>query len=224
MAAQLQAGQLEPRLMRGSKMYARFMLSFNLLDEYGFYPGATEQGVYCGDPDGAHCLLFEQVLDELKIDLTRRMEYVPSVAASALRQGLENAFDDFTILVGLLAVAEVATTFTSSLRSNAQAVGIDVSQGFYYCHGDTSDQETDGHDDLHADDLWYVLMQALTPDRYDEVAALCEQYCDLWVAFYDAQMQLLPSIEPRHIADNIGSIVPVLALPNRAPHSIPVNH
>ncbi len=215
MAAQLQARQLEPRLMRGSKMYARFILGLNLLDECGFQPGMTDLGSYCGHPDGAHYLLFEQVLDELEIDLTSRLEYVPSLAARALRQGLESSFHDFTAVVGLLAIAEAAIAFTSSLRSNAQRVGLDVSQGFYQCHGFTSEEDTGGHDDLHEDDLWYVLMQALTPDRYDEVAALCHQYCDLWVAFYDAQMQLLTAIAPRHVESDVELTLPALAGSNR---------
>jgi hypothetical protein len=210
MAAQFQARQLEPRLMRGSKMYARFILGLNLLDECGFQPGITAQGNYCGNPDWAHYLLFEQVLDELGIGLTDRMEYVPSPAATALRQGLENSFEDFTAVVSLLAIAEAAIAFTSSLRSNAQVAGLDVSQGFYQCHGFTSEEETGGHDDLHEDDLWYVLMQALTPDRYDEVAVLCDQYCNLWVTFYDAQMQLLSSIEARHVADDVKFALPTL--------------
>ena len=36
--AQFQTKQLEPRLLSGSKMYPRFLLNLNILDEFGFRP------------------------------------------------------------------------------------------------------------------------------------------------------------------------------------------
>ena len=40
-------------------------------------------------------------------------------------------------------------------------------------------------DDDHADDLWWVPRQAVTPDRYDEVRAKATQTLDAIVAFID---------------------------------------
>ncbi len=46
-------------------------------------------------------------------------------------------------------------------------------------------------DDDHANDLWYVLIQALTPQKYGEIEKLAQEYCDVWVKFWDAQTTLL---------------------------------
>ncbi|MBW4419433.1 MAG: hypothetical protein KME13_09415 [Myxacorys californica WJT36-NPBG1] len=197
LAAQLQAHQLEPRLMRGSKLYARFILGLNLFDEYGFQPG-SQGGSYQGNPNHAHYLLFEQVLDELQISSTERENYAPSQAAQVLRQALESVYHDLTSIVALLAIAEAAVAFTMSLRDNARLVGLTVDTGFYKCHGFTYEQETVGCDDFHELGLWYVLMQALTPDRYAEITNLGDQYCNLWAAFYDTQLQRLEETEGHH--------------------------
>ena len=53
-------------------------------------------------------------------------------------------------------------------------------------------------DDTHRDDLWYVVMQAITPDQYDDIAKLSQKYCDLWVEFWDAQMSLLADLSSCH--------------------------
>lgn len=39
--------------------------------------------------------------------------------------------------------------------------------------------------------LWYVLMQSLSPDEYERTEKLFEEYCDLWVKFWNAQMKLI---------------------------------
>lgn len=208
LAAQLQARQLEPRLTRGSKLYARFILGLNLFDEYGFQPG-SQGGSYQGNPDHAHYLLFEQVLDELEISPTKRETYAPSQAARALRQALESVYHDLTSTVALLAIAEAAVAFTMSLRDNARLVGLTVESGFYKCHGFTYEQETVGCDDFHELGLWYVLMQALTPDRYVEITTLGDQYCNLWAAFYDAQLQRLEETEGQHLEGDRDSPVPM---------------
>ena len=44
LAAQMQSRQLEPRLAPGSKMAGRFLLTLNVLDEFGFRPGQDAQG------------------------------------------------------------------------------------------------------------------------------------------------------------------------------------
>lgn len=198
LAAQLQAQQLEPRLKRGSKLYARFILGLNLFDEYGFQPG-IQAGGYRGNPNHAHYLLFEEVLDELGISKAERENYEPSQAARSLRQALESVYDDLTSIVALLAIAEAAVAFTMSLRDNAKLAGLNVNQGFFKCHGFTYEEETIGVDDFHELGLWYVLMQALTPAQYPKVLNLGNQYCDLWVAFYDAQLELLEHSGGRHV-------------------------
>jgi hypothetical protein len=190
--AQVQSRQLEPTLPPGSKMPARFLLTLNILDEFGFRPGIDCEGYYRGNPLNAHYPLFEQVLDELGLSLAQRQTYVPSEIAGRVRQYLEAAYDDFCLIASLLAVAEEEVVlFSAPLRHNAAAVGVDVSSGYYVCHGTSDDAEADADDDSHENDLWYVVMQSLTPERYADIEQACLEYCDLWVQFWDKQMKLL---------------------------------
>lgn len=50
--AQVQSRQLERKLAPGTKMYARFLLTLNTLDEFGFKPGIDQNGYYRGNPCG----------------------------------------------------------------------------------------------------------------------------------------------------------------------------
>ncbi|MGF1536075.1 MAG: hypothetical protein ACFB4J_06265 [Elainellaceae cyanobacterium] len=196
LVAQYQSRQLEPRLTPGNKMHARFLLTLNTLDEFGFQPGVDALGYYRGNPAYAHYPLFEHVLNELDISIEDRCSYVPSSIAAEVRNYLESSFDQFSQVSSLLAVAEEEVVlFSAPLRRNAKAVGVTVTSGYYLCHGTSDDLDAEASDDDHEDDLWYVLMQALTPDQYEEIAALCQRYCDLWVRFWDAQMDLLNSAE-----------------------------
>ncbi|MGB7086134.1 MAG: hypothetical protein WBD47_11320 [Phormidesmis sp.] len=192
LVAQYQSRQLESRLAPGSKMQARFLLTLNTLDEFGFLPGADAAGYYRGNPCCAHYPLFEQLLNDLGITLEERSAYVPSAIAQKVRTYLEESFDDFSQVTSLLAVAEEEVVlFSAPLRQNTKAIGVSVDTGYYRCHGTSDDTEADANDDAHEDDLWYVLMQALVPEKYELISDLCEQYCDLWVEFWDSQMDLL---------------------------------
>lgn len=191
--AQQQTRQLEPRLKPGSKMYARFLLTLNDLDEFGFQPGCDDSGYYRGNPHNAHYPLFEQVLDQFGISLAERQDYVPTSIANHVRMYLEHTYNDLCAVTSLLAVAEEEVVlFSAPLRENTKVLGIDVTTGYYVCHGTSDDAQAEADDDTHQDDLWYVLTQAITPSRYDEISRLCHQYCDLWVEFWNAQMCLLP--------------------------------
>lgn len=190
--AQVQSRQVEPRLAPGSKMSARFLLTLNSLDEFGYRPGVDCEGYYRGNPEGAHYPLFEQVLNDLDIGMVERQTYEPSSIACQVRQYLEAAFDDFCAITSLLAVGEEEVVlFSAPLRHNAAAVGLDVTTGYYVCHGTSDDIEAEANDDSHEHDLWYVLMQGLTPDRYADIRQKCLTYCDLWVEFWDTQLSLL---------------------------------
>lgn len=192
LVAQYQSRQVEPRLTPGSKMQARFLLTLNTLDEFGFQPGADASGYYRGNPCYAHYPLFEQLLDNLGITLEARQSYTPSAIAQKVQTYLEDSFDDFSKVTSLLAVAEEEVVlFSAPLRENTKAIGVSVSSGYYRCHGTSDDSEAEANDDAHEDDLWYVLMQALVPGQYEVITDLCDQYCDLWVEFWDSQMALL---------------------------------
>lgn len=190
--AQVQSCQLERKLAPGTKMYARFLLTLNTLDEFGFKPGIDENGYYRGNPLEAHYPLYERVLDGLGVSIKERSTYVYSPQADRVRAFLENAYVDFASVVALLAVAErVVVLFSAPLRENAKVVGIETGNGYYLNHGASNDVQAEADDDTHEDDLWYVLMQAISPDEHERIADLCECYSDLWVNFWNTQMSRL---------------------------------
>ena len=190
--AQYQCRQLEPRLVSGQKMFSRFLLTFNVLDEFGFTPDGSPDGSYTGDPNNAHYPLYEKVLSDLGISHEMRENHLPSQVSNQLRECLELSYNDLSDVVALLMVAEeVVVLFSAPLRENVKALGTDIGSGYYYCHGTSSDTQAQADDDTHALDLKYVLAQSLRHEEYERVSKLCVKYCDLWVAFWDLQLNHL---------------------------------
>jgi len=187
--AQFQTKQLEPRLLSGSKMYPRFLLNLNNLDEYGFRPGLDQEGYYSGNPDYAHYPLFEDVLNDFGLTQAERNEYPPSSIAQQVRAYLESSFDNYHAVTALLAVAEEEVIlFSPPLRQATKAVGYDVDSGYYYVHGVSHDATAEAADDDHEDDLWFVLAQACVESDYDFIRKISMEYCDLWQQFWDKQI------------------------------------
>ncbi|ATZ67104.1 hypothetical protein GPS63_13765 [Acinetobacter haemolyticus] len=187
--AQFQTKQLEPRLLSGSKMYPRFLLNLNILDEFGFRPGLDNNQYYSGNPEYAHYPLFEDVLDDFELTQTERNNYQPSIVAQKVRSFLENTFDHYQAVTALLAVAEEEVIlFSPALRQATKAVGFNVDSGYYYVHGVSHDASAEAADDDHEDDLWFVLAQACVESDYDLIRDLCLEYCDLWQMFWDEQI------------------------------------
>ncbi|EOR06407.1 hypothetical protein MMP65_19185 [Acinetobacter sp. ANC 3926] len=187
--AQFQAKQLEPRLKSGSKMYPRFLLALNILDEFGFRPGLDDEGYYSGNPEYAHYPLFEDVLNDFRISQDDRNCYQPSMISEKVRSYLENSFNDYKAVTALLAVAEEEVIlFSPALRHATHAIGYDVDSGYYYVHGVSHDATAEAADDDHEDDLWFVLAQACTEEDYDFITKICFEYCDLWQQFWDKQI------------------------------------
>jgi len=189
--AQHQSRQVEPRLAPGSKMYARFLLTLNDLDEFGFRPGADKNGYYRGNPALAHYPLFERLLDKYDISNDDRINYKPTKIAMKVRTFLESSYDNFSLLIALLAVAEEEVVlYSPPLRKNTSAIGIGVGDGYYNVHGTSDEVEVDANDDDHEEDLWHIVNQAITPDQYEDITSKAIEYCDLWCEFWDAQMNL----------------------------------
>ncbi|ENX04037.1 hypothetical protein F900_00528 [Acinetobacter modestus] len=187
--AQFQTQQLEPRLKSGSKMFPRFLLSLNILDEFGFRPGLDQDGYYSGNPEYAHYPLFEDVLNDFGISENERNTYQPSLLADKVRTYLENSFNDYKSITALLAVAEEEVIlFSPALRQATHAVGFEVDSGYYYVHGVSHDETAEAADDDHEDDLWFVLAQACTEDDYEFITKISFEYCDLWQQFWDKQI------------------------------------
>ncbi|MFK4051010.1 hypothetical protein [Acinetobacter venetianus] len=187
--AQFQTKQLEPRLLSGSKMYPRFLLNLNILDEFGFRPAVDKDGYYSGNPQYAHYPLFEDVLDDFELSQSERNNYQPSIIAQQVRNYLERSFDRYHAVSALLAVAEEEVIlFSPALRQATKAVGFDVDGGYYYVHGVSHDATAEAADDDHEDDLWFVLAQACVESDYAAIRQICLEYCDLWQQFWDEQI------------------------------------
>ncbi len=192
--AQHQSRQLEPRQAPGSKIYPRFLMTLNVLDEFGFRPGSGAHGYYQGHPAQAHYPLFERLLDDYGMSAQERGHYVPSPSAQKVRAFLENSFSNYAMVVALLAVAEEEVIlFSPPLRRNTAALGIGVNDGYYHVHGASEDKTCHASDDYHENDLWCVLTQALLPADYDNIRSACLAYCDLWDQFWTHQLQLASS-------------------------------
>ncbi|WP_205746104.1 MULTISPECIES: hypothetical protein [Dyella] len=190
LAAQLQSRQLEPRLRPGSKLAARFLITLNDLDEFGFRPGLDADGYYRGNPAYAHYPLFENVLDDYGVSMDERTGYIPSRISHVVREYLEQSYGNYLDVTVLLAAAEEEVIlFSPALREATRALGIDVNDGYYFVHGVSEDDTAEAFDDDHENDLWLILTQALTPDQYQRVQMLCMRYCDLWEQFWTAQVE-----------------------------------
>ena len=191
LAAQMQSRQLEPRLAPGSKMAGRFLLTLNVLDEFGFRPGQDAQGYYLGNPAYAHYPLYEDVLNAYGISNEARVNHRPSAIAREVRAFLEDSYGRYTDVATLLAVAEEEVIlFSPPLRKATGALGLEVNDGYYYVHGVSDDDSAEAADDDHEDDLWFILTQALTDADRESLRTLGLRYCDLWVRFWDHQMTL----------------------------------
>lgn len=60
-------------------------------------------------------------------------------------------------------------------------------------HGVTQDIMTQAADDLHEDDLWILLTQALNFYNGAELEQTAIKYCDLWQAFWDKMQEIIES-------------------------------
>lgn len=194
--AQFQTKQLEPRLTPGSKMYPRVLLSLNVLDEFGFRPGFDKDNYYKGNPAYAHYPLYEDMVDEFNVTIEERTTFQPSAISDQVRAALEESYVDYKLVAALLAVAEEEVIlYSPPLRQATKALGIDVSTGYYFVHGVSSDAEAEAADDDHEEDLWLILAQACTEQDYDYITDACLKYCDLWSQFWDKQLELVKQFE-----------------------------
>lgn len=185
--AMFKSSELMPRLGGLGKVSARFLFQLNVLDELGFEPNRQDSGDYAGNPYNAHYLQYEQTLRELGVSEEERAGFRPSDEARACRQTFEDCYDDYTLLVAIMAVAEsVFTNFAGPWAKNVgRTTAVDVSQGYHNIH-----VEHDGSflDDDHAEDSWFLFRQAAVPERYAEIHARTVEWLDRWADFLDRIM------------------------------------
>jgi hypothetical protein len=184
--AQFQALKLDKTMKPGTKAYARFLITLNILDEFGFgYEIGKSTNGFEGSPENSHIILFENLMTQLEITDEDRAEYVGSSVTTDLKNFFLNSYHDLHLLIAFLALAEeIVMIFSPVMRKNAETLGVPVNQGYYNVHGSSDDEINEGSDDFHQNDLWLILAQIL--GDYDQSALLkeCETFMDKWVVFW----------------------------------------
>lgn len=189
--AQYLSKKVENVMKPGSKAYARFLLTLNTLDEFGFYYKIGEPCNFQGTPQRSHLILFENLMSDMSITDEDRQVFVPSAITQKLKDYFLDAYDDYPLLLTLLAVAEeIVMIFSPVMRINTGALGIPVEKGYYQVHGVSDDEENNACDDFHQNDLWLILAQGA--GGYDQEALIenTETFINLWEEFWTQDFTL----------------------------------
>ena len=183
--AQYQSKKVENVMKAGSKAYARFLLTLNTLDEFGFYYKIGEPCYFQGTPQRSHLILFEELMSDLSITDKDREVFVPSETTQKLKDYFLAAYDDYPLLLTLLAVAEeIVMIFSPVMRLNTGSLGIPVEEGYYKVHGVSEDAENDACDDFHQNDLWLILAQGAGGYDQHKLMVNTEKFINLWEGFW----------------------------------------
>lgn len=177
-------GTLEHRLGPKAKMAARFLIQLNVLEELGFKPTPLGKSGFYGHPGFSHYWALCDTLEALGHTEDKWRAHVPSPESVAVREALLGAFDDHLRLAVMLAGIEAAfIPYYDPWAANTIAVcPTDISGGYHSIHveGDTGAVDHD-----HSEDSWYIVRQALTPDRYAEIEAFFRDTLELWARWVD---------------------------------------
>jgi len=182
--------QLERDLGPKAKVAARFLIQLNVLDELGFVPGGSEAEGFQGSPDQAHYWQLMEALVALGAPPETWWDSPMSPEAQASHAILAENQDDHLRLASVLATIEtVFMPFYDPWARNTVHVCGDVAarSAYHTIHVENDD----GHfvDDEHSEDSWYVVRQALTDERRDEVETLIGEALDTWAALMDLFMR-----------------------------------
>jgi hypothetical protein len=178
-------GELERRLGPKAKMAARFLIELNVLEELGFKPGPGGTGRFYGHPGFSHYWQLTDTLAALDQPESKWASYVPAPESLAVRERLLGSFHDHLRLATILAGIEtVFVPYYGPWAVNTIAVAkTDISGGYHSIH--VEDSAGVAVDDDHSEDSWYVVRQALTPERYGETEAFLVEVLDEWARFVD---------------------------------------
>lgn len=178
--------QLEGRLGAKAKMAARFLLQLNVMEELGFKPNPAGTEDFYGHPSFSHYWQFTEAVTALGAPEETWKLHQPTPEAVAVRASLENEHDDHLRLGVLLGMIEtVYMPYYGPWARNTLAVckAVDVPNGYHTIH--VENEAGEFVDDDHSEDSWYVVRQALTPERYEEIETLVKETLDLWAGFMD---------------------------------------
>ncbi len=176
---------IERRLGARAKMAARFLIQLNVLEELGYKPTPLGKTGFSGHPGFSHYWQLGETLAALGHPEEMWATYVPSPEALAVKQSLRGNFDDHLRLAVVLAGIETAfIPYYDPWAVNTIAVSpTDIAGGYHSIH--VEDNTGAVVDEDHSEDSWYIVRQAVTPDRYAEIEAFLRDVLEVWARFVD---------------------------------------
>ena len=169
-----------------AKVYARYLLSLNLMDELGFNTHNLAQS----SPAKSHLIYFLDLMRQLELDASQ--QHKAEAEAHALQEFIQQHMHSYADLLLLLACTELQVIkFSEALRINMQAYDPAFALGYYACHGiaDNSSQHL-ANDDKHEDDIWALLTQCFASEHSQHYKKTQSQYLELWNNFWSRMHQM----------------------------------
>lgn len=164
-----------------AKVYARYLLSLNLIDELGF----NTLDLALSSPSKAHLTYFLQLLEALSLDTNDLTQTVSQ--AHRVSDYIASHFHDYQALLLILAITEQQViVYSEALSINVAKFDPKFSSGYYECHGVVGCGHSLANDDNHEDDIWMLLTQALDTSRTDELSAITHEFLDIWHDFWES--------------------------------------
>lgn len=169
-----------------SKIYARYLLTLNLIDELGF----NTHDLATSSPSKSHLVYFLKLMQELHLD-PKDLQHT-EIEAFKLSQFIQDNMHSYTDLLLILACTELQVIkFSEALRQNISVYNGMFTEGYYACHG-LSDQnsQTLANDDNHEDDIWTLFTQCYDHESELHYKQVFSQYLELWDKFWSKMNQI----------------------------------
>ena len=168
-----------------SKIYARYLLSLNLLDELGFDTIHLNKS----SPAKSHLAYYLQLLKQLDIDGLQTQS--AQQQAYDIAEFIQKNYNNYAALLLILSITEKQViVFSEALSLNLAKYNAEFQQGYYSCYGVADEQDHLANDDNHENDLWYLFIQAFEAKNHQTLSNVLEDYLNLWCNFW---------VEMRHI-------------------------
>lgn len=163
-----------------AKIYARYLLSLNLMDELGFNTRQLEKS----SASKSHLVYFLNLMQQLELDPSDQQQAQPE--AVALAQFIQQHLHSYADLLLILACTELQVIkFSEALRVNISAYDPMYIHGYYACHGIAQQNGTAlANDDNHEDDIWALLTQCYMQENDPHLMQLQAEYLQLWERFW----------------------------------------
>lgn len=179
---------IDPEKRIASKIYSRYLLSLNLIDELGFNTRQLDQS----SPSKSHLVYFLKLMQQLELNAADGQAAADE--AVALAQFIQQHLHSYPDLLLILACTELQVIkFSEALRCNISIYGQIYTQGYYACHGiaEADGSDTLANDDNHEDDIWALLTQCYVSENALHFQQLQTDYLALWDNFWSKMNQQL---------------------------------